>query len=156
MKRRKGFTLMELMVVVLILGILASLAVPQYYKAIETSKATDAMAIGHMLCNANRMFLVDNPAVVLSGTMSNACNTGACNTASTSVCRLVQCNYAAAQDWDSGAYTYSMGGGLASYTRRRTTPPIGTTRIPFNGWGYNFSLSGGCTTVGGAPACMGF
>jgi len=38
-----GFTLIEVLVCVMIIGILASLAVPQYYKSIERDKASEAV-----------------------------------------------------------------------------------------------------------------
>ncbi len=39
----KGFTLLEMLVVVLIAGILASVAMPQYQKAVERSRSAEAI-----------------------------------------------------------------------------------------------------------------
>lgn len=42
---KKGFTLVELLIVVLIIGVLSVIAVPQYTKAIERARAAEAMSL---------------------------------------------------------------------------------------------------------------
>jgi len=42
---KKGYTLLELIIVVVVIGILASLAMPQYMKVTERAKAAEAKAI---------------------------------------------------------------------------------------------------------------
>ena len=40
----KGFTLIEVLTTVVIIGVLASIAMPMYMRAVERSRATEAMA----------------------------------------------------------------------------------------------------------------
>lgn len=149
-RMKQGFTLIEMVVVVLIIGILASIGLPYYYRTIESSKASDAVSLGVLLSSAARMYLVDNPGGSLS--CSPVDNT----------CILVTRNYVARRDWSisnrANTYSYSVSGSgtttSVSVQHRPETTAYGT-------WGYNFDNNGVCTEVGGTseiptPICPRF
>lgn len=56
----RGFTLIELLVVVLIIGILASVAVPQYTKAVEKSRAVQAITLVKSVRDAAEVYRMAN------------------------------------------------------------------------------------------------
>ena len=57
---RKGFTLIELMVVVLIIGILSSIALPQYQKAIKKARVAEAVTVGKKFLEAEKVYFLEN------------------------------------------------------------------------------------------------
>lgn len=58
--KNQAFTLIELLVVVLIIGILAAVAVPQYRKAVEKSKAVQAIVVLKSLHQAAQAYYLAN------------------------------------------------------------------------------------------------
>src|SRR5437660_11585723 len=59
-KARRGFTLVEIMIVVLIIGILLAIAVPNFVKARETSRAKSCVANLKQIEAAKEQWAMDN------------------------------------------------------------------------------------------------
>ena len=62
MKKSHGFTLIELMITVAIIGILASIAYPAYQDQIRKSRRTDAQSILMNIAGRQQQFLLDTKA----------------------------------------------------------------------------------------------
>jgi len=60
MKNKKGFTLLELLVVVLIIGILAAVALPQYKLAVEKSHIAQVLSAIRTIARAQELFYIVN------------------------------------------------------------------------------------------------
>jgi prepilin-type N-terminal cleavage/methylation domain-containing protein len=69
-RERRGFTLIELMVVILIVGILAAVAVPILRGKIDQAKWSEAAATAGAIRTSVRAYYAENPtaAVALAGT----------------------------------------------------------------------------------------
>lgn len=145
---KKGFTLLELLIVVLIIGILATISMPYYRKTIETSKATDALSLLNMIANANKMYQLDN----------NSYSTGQISTSHV----LVANRYIADHPWNNYQWKFcacngggcSCGGGCSgngTIACAYNTSPLGA---PYNTWRYEISPDGTCNAYGiQVPSC---
>ena len=58
-QKRKGFTLLELLIVILIIGVLAAIAAPQYQRVKEKAIMTEGIQLAKQIAEANmRYYLV--------------------------------------------------------------------------------------------------
>ena len=61
LKQRGGFTLLEIIIVIIIIGVLASLALPRFFKTVEFSRATEALThLSNIRQSMNRCYLPEN------------------------------------------------------------------------------------------------
>lgn len=60
MTKNKGFTLIELMIVVVIIGILSSIALPSYQQYTMRANRTDGMSAIQMLLDAQERYYADH------------------------------------------------------------------------------------------------
>jgi prepilin-type N-terminal cleavage/methylation domain-containing protein len=78
MKRRKGFTLIELMIVILIIGILAAIAVPLIRSRVEKAKWSEAKTGAGAIATALKAYVAEYAAAPGTGTtvITTATNAG--------------------------------------------------------------------------------
>lgn len=70
--KKKGFTLIELMVVILIVGILAAASIPLMRGRIDSAKWSEANAIAGTIRSAVRVAFAENSGATLTGNLGDA------------------------------------------------------------------------------------
>ncbi len=73
MKRNHGFTLIELMIVVAIVGILAAIAFPSYMESVRKSRRADAKSTMLQVASQEERYFTEN---IKYGTLTEIGNTG--------------------------------------------------------------------------------
>lgn len=125
---RKGFTLVELIIVIIIVGILASVGISQYTKVIEKGRAAEARMVLGQLRGAEVAEMNENGSYVAVGSLSvgaPAACTGthyfsyACNTGN-GTCTATRCTAGGKGPQSTIAYTKTLTiagvwGGTAGY-----------------------------------------
>jgi prepilin-type N-terminal cleavage/methylation domain-containing protein len=162
---RSGYTLMELIVVVLIIGILAAYGVPQYLRTVETTKADDAVAMVNMIGTTNKMFALDHGGSYVNSASAFPANCAgaACPAAGpyTTPCALVGCKYLADQAFSSKAYDFFAcdgavngdcgGNGASGNNVSGAKRKAAGSSAPYNTWGFTMNTSGTITAYGTTP-----
>lgn len=164
---RKGFTLIELVVVILIIGILASFAVPSYLRSVEVGKADDAVATMNTIGHSNRMFALDHQNTYATGSFPTS---GSCAATGVTLCpgsgpylacHLVSCKYMADEDWARKPYQMAAAGN-ATATAACGLSGTGTNVVacaarksdasaPYSSWWYAMGKDGVVVKEASAP-----
>lgn len=154
--KKSAFTLIELLVVVLIIGILASIALPQYTKAVEKSRIAEAKIMLRALYENKQLcklelgetsdecrYVFDHASIALPGAVyTEGCPENSC---------------VSGKDWvysvdegDGTVYAYrAVNGDISDYHYYLTLEEDGT--VSCTNYGSAAALS--CTQLCGANGC---
>ena len=102
-KNQKGFTLIELMIVVVIIGILAALAIPRFMQATTKSKQSEAKQLLKQVYTMQRAYRQEFDTYACNGLTASAAAPNSFNTLGVEV-------------QPSARYSYAMVSALNSFT----------------------------------------
>ncbi|WP_122672479.1 pilin [Pseudomonas viridiflava] len=132
MKAQKGFTLIELMIVVAIVGILAAVALPAYQNYTMRARFTEVVSVADTYKTAVSL------CVQQLGTVTG------CNLGTNDIPATTATTYVASVGVTNGAITVTPQGGIPAASTYVLTPTL-------NAGSTSWALTGGCLTAQ-APA----
>ena len=161
---QKGFTLIELMIVIAIIGILAAIAIPQYQNYITRSQASRVMGETYQIKTAVETCILDGrtAAVIHSGTpaagqVATTCVTGATQSNLLGAATTVAAGYPTVTINDNGTATINATFGTNAATALKTKT-LGWSRTAEGTWSCSTNIDEkyrptGCSnTTAAAPA----
>jgi type IV pilus assembly protein PilA len=119
---RNGFTLIELMVVVVIIGLLASIAIPKFSNTKEKAHIASMKSDLHNLATAEEAFFYDSAKYTLTFAQLNGYTP--------TVGVTITINEATAQGWSATAISVSTA--RACYLFSGTAVPVGSATLEGN------------------------
>jgi prepilin-type N-terminal cleavage/methylation domain-containing protein len=153
---KKGFTLIEVIVIVMIIAVLATFAIPYVEKLQENSRADNALGVLHAIADGQRNAMIDSPNYISHGLFQNAHNDfTTCDINNIWPQKLLACGYVQKREWDSTYYAYrvcdngipastccSLNNDYVACASRRNAS------APYSSWIYAFTKDGECVAQG--------
>ena len=126
-KKIKGFTLIEMLVVVLIIGILAAIALPQYQMSVGKAKFATLKNITKSLAESvNRYYMIHNayPKSYTELDLDFSVKSGSGSTFTPTTRNIDSCEYWADNNQMAACYSYILGNFIGYYVSYDGTNPL--------------------------------
>ncbi|MDD4004386.1 MAG: prepilin-type N-terminal cleavage/methylation domain-containing protein [Elusimicrobiaceae bacterium] len=158
--KNRGFTLVEILVVLLLMGILAAIAIPQYSKTLENAAAQDAQVSSQAIASAVRMTVMDRLTVknnsMVAPNLEAASGDGVSSVMTAG--HLVAKGYLINMSYSKKYYFYVCNGTAAGSPCCAAGYYACAKRISgdYAAWTYRITTSGQCVATGSEdmPACQ--